>query len=102
MLHFPLQNFIAHGSKVNCLEIGRKSKHVIVTGGEDQYVNLWRVEKTKSILSCKHQSAVMSVTFDKDEQKVAAGSHGGSIKIYDLNAGKVSQTLIGHKVHLVH
>lgn len=35
--------FVAHGSTVNCLRIGRNTAGVLVTGGEDQKVNLWRI-----------------------------------------------------------
>jgi katanin p80 WD40 repeat-containing subunit B1 len=43
-----------------------------------------------------HQSAVESITFDPSEKKVAAGSKAGSIKMFDLEAGKVSRSLKGH------
>lgn len=35
-----------------------------------------------------HQSAVESVTFDKEEEMVAAGAASGSIKIFDLSSAK--------------
>jgi katanin p80 WD40 repeat-containing subunit B1 len=43
-----------------------------------------------------HQSAVESLVFDPSERKVVAGSQAGSIKVFDLEAGKVSRTLKGH------
>ena len=94
-----LGEFVAHSQKVNCLELGRNSGQVLVTGGEDKRVNLWRVGRSGNILSMPgHQSAVESVRFDTKEQTVAAGSKGGSIKLFDLLAeGKVSRTLGGHR-----
>ncbi|GMF53191.1 unnamed protein product [Phytophthora fragariaefolia] len=43
-----------------------------------------------------HQSAVESIVFDPAERKVVAGSQAGSIKVFDLEAGKVNRTLKGH------
>ncbi|KAF1329755.1 Katanin p80 subunit, partial [Globisporangium splendens] len=43
-----------------------------------------------------HQSAVESLVFDPSERKVIAGSKAGSIKAFDLEAGKVSRTFKGH------
>ncbi|KAG7394767.1 WD repeat-containing protein 90 [Phytophthora boehmeriae] len=92
-------HFLAHSSNVNCLRFGRKSGQVAATGGDDHLVNLWRMreKETKNIMSLSgHQSAVESVVFDPAERKVVAGSQAGSIKVFDLEAGKVNRTLKGH------
>ncbi|EEC18669.1 katanin P80 subunit, putative [Ixodes scapularis] len=44
------EEFVAHGSTVKCLAIGRKSGRVMVTGGEDNKVNLWAIGKTNCIM----------------------------------------------------
>ena len=94
---FKLQEFVAHGSDVSCLQIGRKSGQVLVTGGEDKMVNMWRLGKHTNIMSLSgHTSAVESVTFDPHEEVVAAGSQGGSVKLFDLAEAKVARTLTGH------
>lgn len=72
---------------------------VAATGGDDNIVNLWRMreKETKNIMSLSgHQSPVESLVFDPSERKVIAGSKAGSIKAFDLEAGKVSRTLKGH------
>ncbi|EEY67601.1 katanin p80 subunit [Phytophthora infestans T30-4] len=92
-------HFLAHSSNVNCLRFGRKSGQVAATGGDDNLVNLWRLreKETKNIMSLSgHQSAVESIVFDPAEHKVVAGSQAGSIKVFDLEAGKVDRTLKGH------
>lgn len=69
----------------------------MVTGGEDRNVNMWRVGKPNNILCLSgHQSPVECVVFDNKEEKVFAGSQGGSLKCYDLQEGKVFRTLSGH------
>ncbi|KAH8020176.1 hypothetical protein HPB51_025337 [Rhipicephalus microplus] len=44
------EEFVAHGSTVKCLAIGHKSGRVMVTGGEDNKVNLWAIGKTNCIM----------------------------------------------------
>ena len=44
------EEFVAHGSNVNCLALGHKSGHVMVTGGEDKKVNMWTVGKPNCIM----------------------------------------------------
>ncbi|CEG42308.1 Microtubule severing protein katanin p80 subunit B (contains WD40 repeats) [Plasmopara halstedii] len=92
-------HFLAHSSNVNCLRFGHKSGQVAATGGDDNMVNVWRMREaeTKNIMSLSgHQSAVESIMFDPAECKVVAGSQAGSIKVFDLDAGKVIRTLKGH------
>ena len=36
-----LQEFTAHGSAVTCLQLGKKTAGVLVTGGKDKKVNVW-------------------------------------------------------------
>ena len=116
--------FVAHGSAVNCMQIGRKSGTVMVTGGDDKKVNVWAVGKANAImvsaalctahLTCSptiafsrlqslsgHTSAVECVSFDSNEQTVIAGSAGGTLKLWDLEQAKVARTLTGHRSNCV-
>ena len=69
------EEFVAHSSNVTCLQIGRKSGQVLVTGGEDKSVNMWRLGKHTNIMSLPgHTSAISSVAFDPHEEVVVAGS----------------------------
>jgi len=45
-----LEEFVAHGSNVNCVAMGRKTGRVMVTGGEDRKVNLWTAGKPNCIM----------------------------------------------------
>ena len=47
---YKLQEFVAHTSNVNCLQVGRKSAGVLVTGGEDKKVNVWAIGKPTAVL----------------------------------------------------
>ncbi|XP_076370614.1 katanin p80 WD40 repeat-containing subunit B1-like isoform X2 [Tachypleus tridentatus] len=95
---WKLQEFVAHGSSVNCLALGKKSGRVIVTGGEDKKVNLWAVGKPNCIMSLTgHITAVECVKFNHSEDIVCAGSVSGALKVWDLEAAKILRTLTGHK-----
>ncbi|THU71793.1 hypothetical protein C4D60_Mb04t05260 [Musa balbisiana] len=99
---YKLQEFVAHSSSVNCLKIGRKTSRVLVTGGEDNKVNIWAIGKPNAILSLSgHMSAVESVSFDSSEILVAAGAASGSIKLWDLEEAKIVRTLTGHRSNCI-
>ncbi|XP_054917560.1 katanin p80 WD40 repeat-containing subunit B1 isoform X3 [Dermacentor andersoni] len=93
-----VEEFVAHGSTVKCLAIGRKSGRVMVTGGEDNKVNLWAIGKANCIMSLTgHTTAVECVKFCPAEEMVCAGSTSGTVKIWNLEAAKMVRTLAGHK-----
>lgn len=98
---WKLQEFVAHGSSVNCLALGRKSGRVLVTGGEDKKVNLWAVGKPNCIMSLTgHTTPVECVRFSYSDEFVCAGSLSGALKIWDLEAAKILRTLTGHKANI--
>ncbi|RWW31241.1 hypothetical protein GW17_00004131 [Ensete ventricosum] len=98
---FPLRVFFV---------IGRKTSRVLVTGGDDNKVNIWAIGKPNAIMCSTsdgpivvylfdhvqslsgHMSAVESVSFDSSEVLVAAGAASGSIKLWDLEEAKSRTT----------
>ncbi|KAK1260627.1 hypothetical protein QJS04_geneDACA022532 [Acorus gramineus] len=94
-----IEEFVAHASSnVNCLSIGKKSRRVFVTGGDDRKVNLWAVGRTTPLLCLSgHTSSVKSVTYDSEEVLVVAGASSGTIKLWDLEQSKNVRTLTGHR-----
>ncbi|KAK3580317.1 hypothetical protein CHS0354_003552 [Potamilus streckersoni] len=95
---WKLQEFVAHGSKVNCLAIGQKSGRVLVTGGEDRKVNLWEIGRPNCVMSLTgHTTPVEAVRFGQNENMVVAGSVSGALKIWNLEEAKILRTLTGHK-----
>uniref|UniRef100_A0A8C4Q748 Katanin p80 WD40 repeat-containing subunit B1 n=1 Tax=Eptatretus burgeri TaxID=7764 RepID=A0A8C4Q748_EPTBU len=95
----PQKDISAHTGEVTCLALGHNSGHVMVTGGDDQRVNLWALGKPNCIMSLTgHTSPVESVRFKDSEELVMAGSQSGSLKIWNLEAAKLVRTLTGHQV----
>eukprot|EP01036_Dinobryon_divergens_P043934 gene43934-58571_t len=97
---YKLQEFVAHSTTVNCLTFGPLSNQVLATGGEDCKVNIWRVGNATNIWTLGQKSPIESLCFDNDEQYIVSGALNGSIKIFDLNEGKLARSLIGHKVNI--
>lgn len=93
-----LSEYIAHGSNVTACTIGHKSNRIAATGGEDKKVNLWTLNKSTCIMSLTgHTSAVHSITFSSNEDKIVSGSASGSLKVWDLEVSKPICNLVGHK-----
>ncbi|EDV29009.1 uncharacterized protein TRIADDRAFT_63553 [Trichoplax adhaerens] len=98
---WKLEEFVAHTSSVNCLSLGSKSGRVMVTGGEDNKVNMWAIGKPNVIMSLSgHTSPVECVKFNPTEELVMAGSKSGTLKIWDLDSAKIVRTLTGHKSNI--
>lgn len=94
-----VQEFVAHSTKVNCLAIGPNSNQVLATGGEDSKVNIWRVGSVENIWTLGYnKSPIECVCFDSGEQCVVSGAMNGSIKVFDLNEGKLARNLGSHQV----
>ncbi|KAH9748523.1 Katanin p80 WD40 repeat-containing subunit B1 [Citrus sinensis] len=95
---YKLQEFVAHSANVNCISIGKKACRFLITGGDDQKVNLWAIGKPTALMSlCGLSSPVDSVAFDSAEVLVLAGASTGVIKLWDLEESKMVRTLTGHK-----
>lgn len=95
---YKLQEFVAHSGTVNCLNIGKKTRRLFVTGGDDEKVNLWSIGKPTALTSlCGHASSVQSVAMNSTEVLVLAGASAGAIRLWDLEESKMVRTLTGHR-----
>ncbi|XP_037103577.1 katanin p80 WD40 repeat-containing subunit B1 isoform X1 [Syngnathus acus] len=97
-ISWRLQEFEAHGSRVCCASLGKRTGRLLASAGEDCKVNIWSVSKANCIMSlCGHRKAVECVHFNASEEQLATGSQSGSILVWDLEAAKMLRTLPGHK-----
>lgn len=96
---YKVQEFVAHSTRVNCLCFGPKSNQVLATGGEDCKVNIWRVGNVSNIWTLsQNKSPIECLCFDSEEQCVVSGTSNGSLKVFDLNVGKLARNLGSHPV----
>eukprot|EP01039_Chlorochromonas_danica_P002300 gene2300-2519_t len=95
------QEFVAHSTQVNCLSIGPKSSQVLATGGEDCKVNIWRVGSASNIWTLGYnKSPIECLCFDSDEICIVSGAMNGSLKVFDLNEGKLARNLGSHQTNI--
>lgn len=96
---YKIQEFVAHSTRVNCLAFGPKSNQVLATGGEDCKVNIWRVGNVSNIWTLgQNKSPIECLCFDSEEQCLVSGTTNGSLKVFDLNVGKLARSLGSHPV----
>ena len=94
---YKIHEFVAHNTAVTCLTFGSRSAQVVASGGEDCKVHVWRVDNTANIWSLGHNKyPIECLNFDAEEQYLVSGSRNGSIKVFDLNVGKLARNLPGH------
>jgi len=101
MSSFKTHEFVAHSTEVNCLSFAPKTHEILATGGEDCKVNIWRVGSAKNLWTLgSNKSPIECVCFDDEEQCVVSGSMNGSLKVFDLNEGRLARSLRGHQVNV--
>ena len=89
--------FVAHASAVNCLSIGPYTQNLFATGGEDTVVHIWNTDSQNVWKLNGNKSPIECVCFNPNEEYCASGARSGSIKIFDMNEGKVARNLRGHQ-----
>lgn len=93
--------FAAHSTEVKCAVLSPKTKTLLATGGEDCKVNIWNLSNSVNVWSLgNNKSPVERVCFDTDEQNVVSGAVNGSLKVFDLNEGRLARNLGGHQVNV--
>ncbi|KAH1054948.1 hypothetical protein J1N35_033013 [Gossypium stocksii] len=97
-----IEEFVAHTANVNCLSMGKKTRRLLITGGDDHKVNVWSIGKPTSLMSlCGHTSPVESLAFDLAEVFVLAGASTGVIKLWDLEETKSKCLIPPRELHLL-
>lgn len=88
--NFPL---LATGA-VNTIDFSPDGQ-LIVSGGDDNTVRLWRTDGTLVRVIGKHQDLILGVAFSPDGQMVISGSDDNTLRLWGLD-GSLRQTFKGH------
>ena len=105
---FNVTEFTAHSSSVSTLLFGPRAMDILATGGDDCKVNVWRLDNdsnsatnaTKIWSLGANKSSIKCLCFDNQARCIVSGSANGSIKVFDMNEGKLARNVGGHQVHI--
>ena len=88
-----------NGSKFTCGAIG--FKNFLVVGADNcESMHIYEFNSKKPVNSYSgFHSDVTCVRFSYDENKVYAGTFGGTLFVYNYERGKITNTLRGHLTH---
>jgi len=85
-----------NGYKVNCAAIG--NENIFCTGDDSKCICLWSTQSRTPIKVLTGQtSGISKVLFSPDTKYLFAGTKGGSIHVWDIEAQKNIVTLREHK-----
>ena len=71
-------------------------------GSFDGIARLWDLKASRAVWTADFRDGVEGVAFSSDSRLFAAGSWDGTIKILEVDSGKESSTLTGHKAGVIH
>ncbi|HZN40208.1 MAG TPA: c-type cytochrome domain-containing protein [Planctomycetota bacterium] len=74
-----------------------KTAGLVALGGSSKHVRVYRIADGQQVLAGKHDDFVLSVAFAPDGRWVAAGDRAGTVQVWEINGGRVFQTLQGHQ-----
>lgn len=85
-----------HQSYVNSIATSPSDPHLLVSVGDDCFVNIWDLRKRKSILSFQDKYQLTSVSFNKTSDQVLVGGIENTINVWDIRRGKLHFKMMGH------
>ena len=101
---YKVIDFVAHSSDVTSLKLSqRNSPQLLATGASDGKINVWSHWEsgrgpTNKWTMGNNKSSIESFCFSDEGQCLVSGAMSGSIKVFDLSAGKLTRSLRGHQV----
>ncbi|CAI0461176.1 unnamed protein product [Linum tenue] len=86
-----------HTDSVSCIALSRSSSFPwAATGGRDQQLVIWDLERSDARNICNHESEVTCLTWIGMTRYVAAGCGDGDVVIWDGRSGDKVKTFKGH------
>lgn len=85
-----------HQTYVNSISSASSDPNLLVSVGDDCYVNVWDTRKRKCAMSFRDKYQLTSVTFDKTSSQVIVGGIENSINVWDLKKRGLHYSMMGH------
>lgn len=85
-----------HQSHVNSISASPSDANLLVSVGDDNYVNIWDVRKKRCALSFKEKYQLTASAFSKTSDQIFVGGIENVIKVWDLKGGNLHYSMTGH------
>lgn len=86
-----------HHTFVNAISTAPSDPNLLVSVGDDCYINVWDLRKRRCAMSFKDNYQLTAVTFDKSSNQVIVGGIENSINVWDLKRNGLHYNMIGHQ-----
>lgn len=86
-----------HQTYVNSISPAPSDPNLLVSVGDDCYINVWDIRKRRCAISFKDKYQLTSVTFDKTGNQVIVGGIENSINVWDLKQRGLHYNMLGHQ-----
>ncbi len=95
-----IKQLMGHEAAVNVANFSN-SGELLATAGDDAKIFLWNFQEKAHLPSVKlildaHTAKVVDIDFSSDDQYLASASWDHSIKIWDVETGKLVKAIYGH------
>ncbi len=84
-----------HNSEVDCVTQSRDGR-TVVSGGKDEMVRVWNVERKQAVVLKGHEGNVSSVSMSEDGRTVVSGGVDATVRVWDMDS-KRAIVLRGHE-----
>lgn len=86
-----------HQSYVNSISTAQNDPNLLVSVGDDCYINIWDLRKRRCALSFKEKYQLTAVCFNIASDQVMVGGIENSINVWDLRSGQLHYSMLGHQ-----
>lgn len=93
---FRLKKLRNHQSHVNAISAAPGDPNLLVSVGDDRYVNVWDLRKRRCVHSFQEKYPLTAVAFNKQNDQVFVGGIENTINVWDLKRGGAFYSMFGH------
>lgn len=85
-----------HQSHVNSISTALNDPNLLVSVGDDCYINLWDTRKKRCAMSFSDNYQLTASSFNKTGDQIFIGGIENAIKVWDLRGASIQHSMLGH------